>query len=716
MLVVLLPVCLSLLFLFLYDSSQCNKSNAPIREAWLKSLLIFTGLLYLSTEILSFFNAIHTTSIAIFWTTVSLLLLTQTSTKKFKNFYLNLITKLGSITSSYRNIMFVTALFGLLPLLFLCIYSPPNNIDSMNYHLSRVVSWIQNQNVAHFATWHIHQLYLNILAEYIFLHILTLNNGNDYFVALPQFLAMLSSLVAVTLIGKSFGLNYKLQIFVGILLFSMPIGILESTTTQVDYIACFFFLVFVYFSLRFIKTKSYDDFFFLGMALVFGCFTKYSIFFFALPFCIWVAINSLFSMTILKNFKVFGFIVLIYLAVFLPFYFRNFELFDNMVAPTQNHILFQENLVTNKKSVKLTLSNVVKNVGLHLGLPYNQSNLWVDRQINNFHNILGIDINEETISHDLYRTQFVLQEDMAGNLILLILITIALFYHFFNSKNNDIRWLSLSLIIGFIVFCLIMQFQHFSSRTQMPFFALGTVLVGLMFAKTAGKWRWVVMVFALLSSVPYIYGNYNKPLLSVRYLSKYFLGYAPSYLCVDNEKNVPTYQSKLSNYYDFGRRVPCFPPRQPFRYWDRVSIVQRLDGLGHYESDKVSVFDRTRARQYFMKNWGGQIPYNDFMDISKYILPNAKGIGIKSPYGFYNYWAVLKLKNGSVPPIQYIGCHKEFQKLPNEQRRFEYDYILTEDVKWAKNTIPIADIDSIIERPTISLIILKNASTNKYAF
>ena len=117
-----------------------------------------------------------------------------------------------------------------------------------------------------------------------------------------------------------------------------------------------------------------------------------------------------------------------------------------------------------------------------------------------------------------------------------------------------------------------------------------------------------------------------------------------------------------------------------------------------------------------MRNFGGKPDYEDFMEIMKFISPQVKGIAYKSELGFYDYWAVLKNKYGKPISIQYIGCHKEFQVLPNEAQSFEYNYILTNDIHWVKSTIPANEIDKIISRPTISLVILKYSSTKKYEF
>lgn len=715
MLFTLFPLCfLGLVLIFYNNNLEKGKVFSRIRIAWLKSLLVFTSLIYISTEFLSFFNVLNTFSVALFWAIVVFVLAWVIFKNKLWPINLNLSAL--PLPPAYRKTLVVTILLGFLPLLFLAIYVSPNNIDSINYHLSRIISWTQNGNVKHFATWHIHQLYLNVLVEYIQMHIFILSGHNDYFVNLVQFVAMCSSVLTVGMIGKYFGLNYKSQLLVGLLLFTMPIGLLESTTTQVDYTACAFFLIFVYFSLTFTKTQKYEDALFMGLALVFGCFSKYSIFFFALPFCIWISVSTLLYAHFIKAIKTLSLILGIYLVVFSPLCHRNYQLFGNILSPPHSHILFQEDLSVSAHGLGLTVSNISKNIGLHLALPLNSYNLMVDKSMEQFHQFLGVDINDKATTHDKYHTQFIMTEDSAGNLVLLILIVIAGVVVAFRKNNTAEKLFLLSTITGFVLFCFALKYQHWSTRTHMPFFALGTVLVGIAFAKISEKVQLRTLWILLLLSIPYIYGNPNKPLFPVRYFSKYLLGYAPSFLCVSNPENVQKTQPQLTKFYDFGKPMPCFPSKKNLSYLERVQVVSALDELGYYEIDKTSVFQKSRSRQYFTRNLGGKQNYEDFMEIIKYIAPNTKGIAFKSPLGFYDYWAVARRELGVTIPFQYIGCHKEFEILQNEKRPFEYNYILTDDPNWLKNTIPTADIKQIINRPTITLVVLKNSSKNKYSF
>src|SRR5262249_13186492 len=69
--------------------------------------------------------------------------------------------------------------------------SPPNNWDSMTYHLSRVEHWTQNKSIAYYPTNIPRQLHQNPGAEFVLLH-LRLLSGSDRLFNLLQLFSMVS--------------------------------------------------------------------------------------------------------------------------------------------------------------------------------------------------------------------------------------------------------------------------------------------------------------------------------------------------------------------------------------------------------------------------------------------------------------------------------------------------------------------------------------------
>ena len=128
---------------------------------------------------------------------------------------------------------------------------PPNTPDSMSYHMPRVMHWIQNQNVDFYPTSTTRQLYVSPFSEYVILHLQLIVNG-DRLANLVQWFSMFGSLIGVSLIARELGGNTKSQIFSALFCATIPMGILQSTSTQTDYVVSFWIVILVYFLLCYI--------------------------------------------------------------------------------------------------------------------------------------------------------------------------------------------------------------------------------------------------------------------------------------------------------------------------------------------------------------------------------------------------------------------------------------------------------------------------------
>jgi hypothetical protein len=123
----------------------------------------------------------------------------------------------------------------LLATFFLALWGPPNNIDSLGYHLPRVMHWLQNESVDHYATNDLRQLGIPTLAGYCMLWLYGLS-GSDYLLNMVQWVAALWSCIVVASILRRVCANWVPAAIAFALAVSVPIGIAESTTTQSDWV------------------------------------------------------------------------------------------------------------------------------------------------------------------------------------------------------------------------------------------------------------------------------------------------------------------------------------------------------------------------------------------------------------------------------------------------------------------------------------------------
>jgi hypothetical protein len=104
----------------------------------------------------------------------------------------------------------------------------------MTYHLARVLHWQQDRSVALYATNIERQLHLTPGGEYGILR-LDLLSGGDRLDNLPQWLAAMGSLPVVSLIPARLDATARGQALAAVFCATLPMGILQSSSTQNDY-------------------------------------------------------------------------------------------------------------------------------------------------------------------------------------------------------------------------------------------------------------------------------------------------------------------------------------------------------------------------------------------------------------------------------------------------------------------------------------------------
>jgi len=77
---------------------------------------------------------------------------------KSKINFLDLLNKLKTLTISEKIYLSIVTVIFLL-LFYQGIIYPPNNWDSLTYHMSRIMYWLSNENLNHFPTHILRHLY-----------------------------------------------------------------------------------------------------------------------------------------------------------------------------------------------------------------------------------------------------------------------------------------------------------------------------------------------------------------------------------------------------------------------------------------------------------------------------------------------------------------------------------------------------------------------------
>lgn len=140
-------------------------------------------------------------------------------------------------------------------LLFTAFVYPPNNWDSMTYHMARVLYWMQNGSISYFPTTIDRQNLMNPGAEYVILLLQSLS-GTDSLANFVQFVSYLLLVSATPSFLRLLGIQRRLANWGVILTASLPMGVLQATSTQNDLVAACLGLALAAAALRLWHTNS----------------------------------------------------------------------------------------------------------------------------------------------------------------------------------------------------------------------------------------------------------------------------------------------------------------------------------------------------------------------------------------------------------------------------------------------------------------------------
>ncbi|MEA2168444.1 MAG: hypothetical protein QOF76_1744, partial [Solirubrobacteraceae bacterium] len=161
--------------------------------------------------------------------------------------------------------------------LALALFTPPNNDDSLTYHLSRAAAWYQGHRVGYV---HSHSQRENgsapnaeilILLTFVFTH-------GDRVAAAWQWLAQLATLPAIYLIGLRLGLRRAEALFAALIFATLAQPALQASTTQNDLVAASLVTA----AVAFLTTDLSRRYELAGLALALALGTKLTVAF-ALP-------------------------------------------------------------------------------------------------------------------------------------------------------------------------------------------------------------------------------------------------------------------------------------------------------------------------------------------------------------------------------------------------------------------------------------------------
>jgi 4-amino-4-deoxy-L-arabinose transferase-like glycosyltransferase len=397
-------------------------------------------------------------------------------------------------------------------IVFICMVSAvtaaagsPNTWDSMTYHLSRVEHWIQDKTIGYYPTNIIRQLYIAPWAEYAITHLRILGGGEKS-ANFVQWMCMAGSLIGVSLIAGQLGANRRGQLLSSAIAACLPMGILQSVSTQTDYACSFWLTVFVFFIIETQRKFTLMNTIAVGLSLGLAFLTKGYSYILAPPFLIWL-VGADFKQRFAK--KLLGLLVVIVCALSLNMgqYWRNTQAFG---SPAWTGVA----LTNESFGLKDFELNVLSNVRIQLTTSWGNVNKDLTQALTRAAKFLGEDIvdPQAAFGNDRIDQIMNLDEDYAGNCLHAVIFVIVFAGVWFcRGPRGKTVFYAGALLASFLLFCLIVRYQPWNGRFHLPLFVLFCPVAGAVLEHFLKQRSIGIAILLAACSLPWLFWNDQHP-------------------------------------------------------------------------------------------------------------------------------------------------------------------------------------------------------------
>ncbi len=516
--------------MFLLVGSIITSENW-IRDSIVKSALLFSVILLFITEIAGMLKQLNHGFVFLSWVVISIVFWTAVFIIKNKSklFLIHIKATLLTLFKVTKGKIVFYFLATLLLLVFVQgIINPPNNWDSMTYHLSRIVAWISQQSLNHFQTHITRQVYQPPFAEFVILHV-NLLARSDYFANSVQFFFLLLCFPALLSLLDEMGIKKYPLWMVAMLLFSIPNVVLEASSTQNDIVVSFFILSATGFALKSFREGDFLNFLYFGSAVGLAMLTKGTAYIFLAPVLLIFGSAILYKAFTIKSLTFIHFSLvaaLFVIALNSGHFYRNQQLSGNVLGTSEKE---NSRYVNQVMAADVMTSNLIKNTSLHLG-PYPLSRISKIAVVR-LHKLLGLNADDpgaNWLGEPFWgASDFPSHEDTAANFSHFVLILTALFFIIIAWMKRKVRvdrlilLLMLVLVFQILFFSWYLKWQPWHSRLHAPVFMLSIPLVFYAyqlrgwFARLVKVFLPVIIVYAFFvvlfnSSRPYLSAPFTR--------------------------------------------------------------------------------------------------------------------------------------------------------------------------------------------------------------
>ncbi|MGA3132469.1 MAG: glycosyltransferase 87 family protein [Terracidiphilus sp.] len=493
--------------------TESEEENRDWREVFLYAVVVWAALTFAFTELLSLVSALNSVYLAVSWGCADLILVFLWLRSRHKP-ALNPPARFWSLAkglSRGQRALLVWIAFSLTVTALIAVVAPPNNYDSMTYHMGRVVHWWADQTIAFYPTNIQRQLYSNPLAEYIILQFLVLSGGSDHLVNLVQWFSFAGCAIVVSLLVRRLGGDGFTQCAAAFVVLATPICILEATSTQNDLVCALLTAATIYFLYH---GKTFVSGISLGLAVLIKATAGLFVFPFLLLLFFRAPHNWRGIFRAAAKLAAIGGIAIVLNA---PHTLRNMRIFHNTLGEkTQVQWIRSQTY-----AFRPFVANVIRNLGSELGTPIRDVNRVEDGAIRVAARALRLNLDDPR--NTFFGKTFAVgamegDEDTSANPLPTVLFIAATIFLLASRRwrSSEVARFAILVWAGFFLFAWRLSWQPWISRLHIPFLVLSSVptalLLGAIRKRSCAFAGAILALVAFLSLQPLLH-NWNRPFL-----------------------------------------------------------------------------------------------------------------------------------------------------------------------------------------------------------
>jgi hypothetical protein len=538
-----------------------RRSGSAFSTAFFRGAVIWGVALIAITECLSVFVAIGEPGVALAWTLFLAAAVVVAS--RYRAAHTAGISSTAAVGNATHDDILVRAQLLAIALiaataLFLAYVSAPATADAMTYHLPRIEHWIQNRSVAPYPSNIERELWPGPGAEYIMLHVELLSRG-DRGATLVQWAAYVANIIAVWLIAAELGASRRGRVLAAFLAATIPGAVAQATGAQVELVFSFWLACAVFLGLRLGGIRKGEPWIAasaaFGAAVGIAVFTKATAYVYFAPFGIWFLVATFRA----NGFRAARFWIVagsIALAINALVYYRNVVLYGNPLSkPGANGV------VNSSFFFGGTVSNVVRNISLHFGTPFDPVNAAIETAINSLDATLGVSPNDKRTTFPGETFHFLgnqSAEQTAGSPVQVLIAFAVLGFLIFAGRRKYRTQLEYMLCVAaaFLLFSFYLRWQPWHARLHVPLLMLAVPACAVVLEKISRRWIiGAISALAFIVALPPLVRNPARPLLAAQpiftvprqqqYFAEHLDLYAPYVAATDYLKSIPCHDIGL---------------------------------------------------------------------------------------------------------------------------------------------------------------------------